>query len=150
MRVRRDAAHMAGWVASIGSLSCLLLAGVVGAPAAGTEQLRGQERQPAVAGSGTSGIEGQVAIGPIRSVQRQGAPSQRPYQTHITVLDAAGHEVAAVQSDSEGKFRVPLPPGRYTLRPERPALYPRASEQQVEVKPGKMTPITIIYDSGRR
>jgi hypothetical protein len=118
--------------------------------AAGNERSDTTGGQQSMAGSQTSGIEGQVSIHPVRPVERKGVANQRPYEARIAVLDAAGHEIASVQSDSEGKFRIPLPPGTYVLRPERAGLYPRASEQRVEVSPNRMTRVAIVYDSGKR
>jgi hypothetical protein len=83
-------------------------------------------------------------------VERKGVPNQRPYQARITVLDPAGREVAVVDSDAEGKFRMALPPGTYVLRPESSGLYPRASEQRVEVSQNRVTRVEIVYDSGMR
>lgn len=98
----------------------------------------------------TSGIEGRVAIRPVRPVERRGVTNQRPYQAKITVLDAAGRDVASVESDAEGRFRLLLPPGSYVLRPESPGPYPRASEQRVQVRRNDMTQVEIVYDSGMR
>jgi hypothetical protein len=103
-----------------------------------------------MAQSEPSGIEGQVYIRPVRSVERKGFPNQRPYQAQITVLDLAGRKVAVVDTDTEGKFRLSLLPGIYLLRPESPGLYPRASEQRVTVAPNSMSQVEIIYDSGKR
>jgi len=97
-----------------------------------------------------SGIEGRVIIRPVRSVERRGVANQRPYQAKITVLDGAGREVVAVESDAEGRFRVLLPRGSYVLRPESPGTYPRAAPQRVEVRRDNMTRVEIVYDSGMR
>lgn len=97
-----------------------------------------------------SGIEGRVIIRPARPVERRGVTNQRPYQAKITLLDPAGREVAAVESDAEGRFRLPLPPGSYVLRPESPGPYPRAAEQRVVVRRNAMTQVEIVYDSGMR
>jgi hypothetical protein len=97
-----------------------------------------------------SGIEGRVILRPVRSVERRGVFNQRPYQAKITVLDGAGRQVAAVESDAEGQFRVSLPPGSYVLRPESPGTYPRAAPQRVEVRRNDMTRVEIVYDSGMR
>lgn len=100
--------------------------------------------------SNASGIEGEVSIGPVRSVEKPGMPNRRPYAAHITVLDQGGHEVASVDSDAAGKFQVALPPGTYVLRPESAGLYPRAAEQRVKVGRDRMTRVAVAYDSGRR
>jgi carboxypeptidase family protein len=103
-----------------------------------------------VADATASGIQGRVIIRPVRSVERRGVTNQRPYQAKITVLDRAGREVAAVESDAEGRFQLPLPAGAYVLRPESPGAYPRAAEQRVLVRPNDMTQVEIVYDSGMR
>ena len=97
-----------------------------------------------------SAIEGRVTIRNVRSVERRGAANSEPYQATIAVLDSAGREVATVQTDTEGRFRVQLPPGTYVLRPQSPGMYPRASEQQVQVRRNVVTQMEIVYDSGKR
>jgi Carboxypeptidase regulatory-like domain len=103
-----------------------------------------------VADAPSSGIEGRVIIRPVRPVERRGVVNQRPYQAKITVLDRAGSELAAVESDAEGRFRLSLPPGSYVLRPDSPGVYPRAAQQTVVVQRNQMTQIEIVYDSGMR
>lgn len=97
-----------------------------------------------------SGIQGRVVIGPVRPVARRGVPNQAPHQAKITVLDAAAHEVAVLESDAEGCFRLPLPPGTYVLQPQSRGRYPRASEQKVVVRRDELTQVEVIYDSGMR
>lgn len=128
----------------------VLLACLISADATGNDPADEQGGQRPVAGSQTSGIEGQVFIGPVRSVERKGVANQRPYEAHLTVLDAAGREIASVDSDHEGKFRIALPLGTYVLRPQQAGLYPRAAEQRVEVSRDRMTRVAIMYDSGKR
>ncbi len=140
-------ALMRAWVIGIG---LVLLACPPWAVATSHDRSGTAEGQRIVAGSETSGIEGQVSIRPVRPVERKGVPNARPYQARITVLDPAGREVAAIDSDAEGKFRLTLPPGTYVLRPEASGLYPRASEQRVEVGRNRATRVDIVYDSGMR
>lgn len=97
-----------------------------------------------------SGIEGHIEIRPVRSVQRAGDANSAPYQATITVLDGGGNTVTTFTSDEQGNFRVPLAPGTYTLRPDSPARYPRASARSVVVAPRAFTRVDIVYDSGRR
>jgi len=102
------------------------------------------------ADSTVTGIEGEVYIGPLRPVEKEGAANRKPYQARITVFDQTGREVAAVDSTVDGKLFIALPPGNYLLRPESPGPHARASEQQVTVAPGNVTRVEIIYDSGIR
>lgn len=101
----------------------------------------------------TSGIEGTVTLGPMCPVMQANTPCpDRPYEATLVVLDASGAEVARVQSDAQGKFRLPLPPGTYTVRPLPPegVPLPFAPEQTVTVSAQTFTPISIQYDSGIR
>jgi hypothetical protein len=99
----------------------------------------------------TSGVEGQVLIGPMCPVVQVGLPCpDKPYEATIHVLDQNGKPVTAVKSDAQGNFKVGLPPGTYTLSPAAANGLTRAPEQTVTVIAGQFTPITISYDSGIR
>jgi Carboxypeptidase regulatory-like domain len=97
-----------------------------------------------------SGIAGQVSIRPVRPHETIGVPNVTPYQAKLTVFDQSGGQVATVETDPDGNFRIALPPGKYVLRPESPALYPRAAEQTVIVPPKSFTRVRVVYDSGIR
>lgn len=104
---------------------------------------------------GESGIEGQAVISPAHpGPLRQGQQSSKPYQTALVVVNASdGREAARVQTGSDGRFRVSLPPGEYTVGPapdRQPRKFPRGEEQTVIVQPGKFTNVTISFDSGMR
>jgi hypothetical protein len=101
----------------------------------------------------SSGIEGTVTIGPMCPVERPDSPCpDQPYAATIVIEDSDGEEAAHTESAGDGRFRVALPPGRYTLAPQSPdgAQLPYASEQQVEVRDGAYTSVTVAYDSGIR
>lgn len=97
-----------------------------------------------------SGITGQVSIRPVRPHATIGAPNLAPYQAKFDVLDASGNPVTSVETDASGNFHVPLPPGKYILRPQTSGPYPRASEQTVVVPPKTFAQVQIVYDSGIR
>jgi len=97
-----------------------------------------------------SGIAGLVNIRPVRPHQTIGTSNVIPYQAKVEVLDSSGKVVTTFESNAAGDFHVALPPGKYTLRPQSPGLYPRASEQTIIVAPRKFTQVRIIYDSGMR
>src|SRR5436190_2320356 len=97
-----------------------------------------------------SGITGQVSIRPVRPHATIGAPNLAPYQAKLDVLDANGNQVTSFETDPSGNFRVPLPPGKYILRPQTSGPYPRASEQTVVVPSKTFAPVRIVYDSGIR
>jgi hypothetical protein len=100
------------------------------------------------------GIEGRVIIRPISppispTVRPEGA-NYRPYQATVSVMNQRGQTVTQFQSDLNGRFRLPLEPGKYTLRPESPGPLPSAAEQAVTVSEGQFTEVLIAYDSGIR
>jgi hypothetical protein len=97
-----------------------------------------------------SGISGQVDIRPIRPHATIGVPNVTPYQAMVDVLEPNGHLLTTFKSETDGSFRVTLPPGTYILRPQSPGYYPRASEQTIVVKPNSFTQVNIVYDTGIR
>lgn len=97
-----------------------------------------------------SGITGQVSIRPVRPHATIGVPNLAPYQAKFDVLDASGNPVTSFETDPSGNFRIPLPPGKYILRPQTSGPYPRASEQTVIVPPKSFAQVRIVYDSGIR
>jgi len=98
-----------------------------------------------------SGIEGQVLIGPMCPVVQMGqeCPDQA-YQATLTVNSPNGRKIVQVQSNAQGRFKIPLAPGDYILHPESPNGIPFASEQSFRVGAGKFTQIIVNYDSGIR
>ena len=97
-----------------------------------------------------TGVEGQVWIGPMCPVVREGEPCpDSPYQATLTITKPNGRRVAQVQSDEAGYFNLPLPPGEYILYPEMEGIS-HASEQIFLVTEGEFTFLTINYDSGIR
>lgn len=103
------------------------------------------------ASTGESGIEGIVTIGPTCPVQRIDSPCpDRPYPADIVVLDGAGRRVASISSGADGRFRIALPPGSYTLSPQHRSTPPSAREQIVTVVAGSFAAVQIVYDSGIR
>ena len=104
--------------------------------------------QPAVA---ANGVEGQVFIGPVCPVVQEGqeCPDQ-PYQATLVVNNLNGREIAKVQTDIQGRFKIQLEPGEYILHPESPNVMPFASDQTFTVVNGRFTQIIVTYDSGIR
>lgn len=99
-----------------------------------------------------NGIRGQVFIGPMCPVVREGeACPDQPYQATLVVLDESGRQVGQVFSEESGFFVLSLPPGTYTIQPEPPAEgIAFADEQQVVVLAGAFTSVVVTYDSGIR
>ena len=100
-----------------------------------------------------SGIEGTVTIGPMCPVEREDSPCpDQPFEATIVIENEGGDEVTEVTSGEDGRFRVALAPGRYTLVPQSPSAGapPQAGKQAVEVLAGAYTQVAVQYDSGIR
>ena len=98
-----------------------------------------------------SGIEGRVFIGPTCPVVQEGQDcADKPYQATLTVNSLNGGKIAQYQTDEDGRFRIPLAPGEYSLRPESPNVMPFASEQIFVLEAGRFTQVVVLYDSGIR
>jgi hypothetical protein len=98
-----------------------------------------------------SGIEGQVLIGPTCPVVREGEECQdQPYQATLTVNNPTGERIVQIQTEEDGRFKIPLQPGEYILHPESPNVLPFAGDQRVLVETGKFTQIIVNFDSGIR
>ncbi len=103
----------------------------------------------------TSGIEGQVLLGPMCPVVREGTPCpDQPFQATVVIWDANRTKMLGrFISDDQGHFRVPFPPGDYLLEPEPPdpdKPFPTASPIEVNVTADAWTNVTIQYDTGIR
>jgi hypothetical protein len=111
---------------------------------------KGQEEAPPL----TSGIEGQVLIGPMCPVVREGTPCpDQPYHATIAVWNAGRtKKVRTFETGSDGRFRVPLAPGEYYIDPQPPDTGgpPTPIPQTVTVPAGRFLQVTIEYDSGIR
>ncbi len=101
-----------------------------------------------------SGIEGTVTIGSTCPVQRLDDPNcnDLAYPAMIHVNTTNGIWVTQFKADAQGKFKVELEPGQYTIDPQTPkeGFLPRASSQDVTVVSGAFTTVNIQYDSGLR
>lgn len=111
----------------------------------------------AVARTPDSGLSGRVLAGPTCPVERvppQPGCAPRPL-TAVLRIRRLGSRAAArsVRSQSDGRFRVRLSPGAYTVQAlplvGSPFLRP-PSPLRVQVRPGRFTVITITYDTGIR
>ncbi len=76
---------------------------------------------------------------------------QKPISARIIVVLAdTGIPVTVINSDANGRFRVELPPGTYTLHATNltGAPYPRSDPVQVAVRSGRYATVTVPFDSG--
>ena len=97
------------------------------------------------------GIAGIALLGPLCPVQSQEDPCpDRPHRAWVRVRDAGGGSVTRFRTGEDGRFRVGLRPGRYTLDPESGDPFPVGSEQDVDVLAGMYTEVVISFDTGIR
>ncbi|MBF6600259.1 MAG: carboxypeptidase regulatory-like domain-containing protein [Dehalococcoidia bacterium] len=111
---------------------------------------------------GGSGIEGQVLVGPTCPVERADSPcADRPAQLYVWAIaqptPAGGAIAASVRSDADGRFRLALPPGTYTLDggacpPGTTCAggFPRVTRLTVVVTGGAFTEVRLRGDTGIR
>jgi len=101
----------------------------------------------------TSGIEGQVLLGPMSAVVRADKPlPDKPYKADLKILSREREEITQIQTDDEGKFKISLEPGEYIVSPvsPNPLRPPYPEEQTVTVKANQFTRITVHFDTGIR
>lgn len=97
------------------------------------------------------GIDGIVLIGPQCPVQSSDPDcDDLPYEASLEVRSRDGVSVTRFQSGADGRFRVGLFPGFYTLVPESGDPYPVAEEQEVVVLRDSFTDVVVRFDTGIR
>jgi hypothetical protein len=136
-RRRRRSFQMNRLIASI-TLSIALAA--CGAPA----------MPPAPSGTG---IQGVVQSGPTCPVEQVNSPCPpHPLAATVVVRDANGHEVARTHSGSDGRFKVDVAPGTYTIVGLNigSSMLPRPIPTTVTVTSGNYATVNVEYDSGIR
>jgi hypothetical protein len=125
--------------------------GTPAAPSAGTPPAATPPaaQTPASAQASGTGIEGVAVMGPTCPVARAWqACADKPIQLTLAILEGKT-VVKQVQTGADGRFKVNLPPGVYTVQPQTSAPYPRGS-QQVTVVSGQYAPVKVTLDSGIR
>jgi len=103
-------------------------------------------------GNTGTGIEGVIMISPAQpGPAREGMPDTKPLANVTWVVQTEKGMVASFTTDSEGRFRVSLPPSRYTVsRKEHMSRIGHYGPFEVDVEPGKMTTVEWKCDSGMR
>jgi hypothetical protein len=103
-----------------------------------------------------SGIAGTVLAGPTCPVERPESPCpDQPLADAPVRIDLLSASASPVQtsSDSDGHFRVTLPPGTYKVTPlpfGTSGLPSPGQTAQVTVMPGQFAAVTLTYDTGIR
>lgn len=99
-----------------------------------------------------SGIEGVILVGPIHGgPSRAGIPDSKPLANVAFVVTGETAPVASFTTDEQGRFRVSLPPGHYTVSiKERRSKIGYFGPFEVTVSEGKMTNVQWKCDTGMR
>jgi hypothetical protein len=103
--------------------------------------------QTSSAGSGVSGI---VAVSPAHpGPTREGIPDSAPLANCAFTVQNETVAVASFTTDDQGRFRVSLPPGHYSVSMKERRVR-RCGPFEVDVVAGKMTEVSWRCDSGMR
>lgn len=99
-----------------------------------------------------TGIEGVITVSPIRPGPiRAGAEiSQGPFANTIFVVQTEEATITTFTTDDQGRFRVSLAPGHYTVSPKQQGGPGHCGPFDVDVVPRKMTSVEWRCDSGMR
>jgi hypothetical protein len=126
---------------------------------AGSPQiLVGRRREPTepsftITRPGTTGVDGQVSVGPLCPVEPCDRP---PVHPRVTIrIESAGSQpgtlAARVRTDADGRFSAPLAPGRYSAIVERETSgFPLAKPTIFVVATGVVSRIEVTLDTGIR
>jgi hypothetical protein len=103
-------------------------------------------------GDAGSGIEGVILVSPaMPGPAREGLPESRAVANVTWTVQNEKGEVTSFTTDGEGRFRVSLPPGHYSvMRQKRAGGVGHFGPFDVDVAPGKMTTVEWKCDSGIR
>ncbi len=102
-------------------------------------------------GPAGSGIEGVISVSPSKPGPiRLGAESKAPAGNVEFVVKKDAVRVASFTTDGEGKFRLSLPPGHYTIVREGPGARIGHWHFEVDVAGGQFTKVGWTGDSGMR
>ena len=98
-----------------------------------------------------TGIEGVIMVSPSRPGPiRKDTPNAAPAGNLQFAVKNAEARVASFTTDAEGRFRVSLPPGHYTIVREDPGARIGRWRFEAEVKSGEITKVQWVGDSGMR
>lgn len=101
----------------------------------------------------SSGVRGQVLLGPTCPVVQEGSPCPDEPVGGVEVRALTdGEAIAQTTSGGDGRFELELPPGRYTLEavvgPDGPGMF--GKPVAVTVTAGAFIEVVVPVDSGIR
>jgi hypothetical protein len=114
--------------------------------AAGVDNARASNSEP------TSGVEGSISTSPIQAgPTREGTPDSAPLSNITLTVERQGKVVCSVKTDREGRFHIPLPPGRYKISVQNQKRgIGRCGPFEVEIAVGEMKQVRWDCDTGIR
>jgi hypothetical protein len=68
----------------------------------------------------------------------------------VEARDQAGHLAATARSGSDGRYRLSLPPGQYTLTVASSGSFPRCPTRTATVVAGEVATVDVSCDTGIR
>ena len=99
--------------------------------------------------SGT-GIEGVITVGPIHpGPAREDIPNSAPLANTTFVVENEKGTVASLTTNNQGRFRVSLAPGHYTISMKERQVR-QCGPFEVDIVVGKMTKVEWQCDTGMR
>jgi hypothetical protein len=99
----------------------------------------------------SSGIEGVILVSPSHpGPTRKDEPEAAPAANVSFAVMKADAKIASLTTDAEGRFRIALPPGHYTVLRGDSGARIGHWHFEAEVKPGEMTSVRWVADSGMR
>jgi len=110
------------------------------------------QTQPTPTPQPGTGIEGVITVGPTHGgPTRVGVPDSKPLANRTFVVENEKGAVASFATDDQGRFRISLAPGHYTVSPKekRPKIG-RYGPFDVDVVAGQMQKVAWYCDSGMR
>ncbi len=99
-----------------------------------------------------TGIEGNVRISPTHGGPiKEGEPDSAPLTNATIIIETATGTTQTVTTDAQGRFKIELPAGRYSIRTEKTGMRGRGCGlTDIEVAAGKFKQVELKCDTGMR
>ena len=110
------------------------------------------ETQPTPKPATDTGLEGVILEGPVRGgPSKQGVPDSRPLANTEFVVEKGNGTAASFTTDEQGRFRISLQPGHYTISKKGPRVSIGSyGPFEVDVVAGQVKRVEWNCDSGIR
>lgn len=110
------------------------------------------DTSPTASSGSDSGIAGVISIGPIQGgPSRQGGPDSRPLANTVFVVTKGDNTVASFTTDDQGRFRISLDPGHYSIsRKDWKAAIGYFGPFEVDIAKGQIKKVQWSCDTGIR